>query len=723
MRGPPGSDVTRAAYAGLVPDEPAAPPSDDPERAPEERVEALRTQIREHNRRYFELDEPSIADADFDALVRELRALEAEHPDLVTPDSPTMVVGGAPTTTFAEVRHRQQMMSLDNAFSSDELLAWGTRLERRLEGAAPAGPARDDVDFICELKIDGLAMSVVYEDGRLVQGATRGDGRVGEDVTANIRTIADIPERLPKGAPRLLEVRGEIYMRLSVFEELNRRQAASGAKPLVNPRNTAAGSLRQKDPAVTASRELSLWTYQLGAIEGGPAFATHHETLDFLRDLGFPVNPEIRREASLDAVHDFCLGWQKRRHDLDYEIDGVVVKVDDLARREELGSTSRAPRWAIAYKFPPEERTTRLRDIMVSIGRTGRATPFAVLDPVFVGGVTVSQATLHNQDQVAAKDVRPGDLVVVRRAGDVIPEVVGAVVDDRPKGTEPWVFPTTCPCPRHSTLVRPDGEADTRCVDPECPYQRTGAVEHFASRGAMDIEGFGEQRVRLFADLGMLDDIADLYHLDWDRIASLEGFKERSVANLQGAIEASKQRPLENLLVGLNIRHLGPAAAEALSLAFGHLDAIMAASEDDLAATEGVGPVIAGTVHRWFADEAHRALIERLRHAGLNFVGADPAAATAVPQVLTGKPVVVTGTVEGFTREEAEAAIKVRGGRSPGSVSKKTFAVVVGVEPGKAKLDKAVALGVPVVPGADFQELLDSGELPASASVSPPASE
>jgi DNA ligase (NAD+) len=681
------------------------PSGEETARDPAARIEALRAQIRYHNRRYFELDAPEIPDAEFDALVRELRALEDEFPDLVTPDSPTRVVGGAPSATFAPVVHRVPMMSLDNAFDEGELQAWGARLERRL---AELGDASPDVGFVCELKIDGLAISLRYEDGRLVQGATRGDGRIGEDVTANVRVIDAIPERLPAGAPGVLEVRGEVYMPLAVFERINAAQTEAGLQRYANPRNTAAGSLRQKDPSVTAGRGLAFWSYQLGEVEGGPRFGTHHETLGFLRDLGLPVNPEITRIAALDDVYAFAEGWEERRHDLDYEIDGVVVKVDDLALRDELGFTSKAPRWAIAYKFPPEERTTLLRDIMVSIGRTGRATPFAVLEPVFVGGSTVGVATLHNEDQVAAKDVRPGDIVIVRKAGDVIPEVVGPVLADRPKGLRRWRFPTACPvC--GTALVRAEGEADHRCPNQVCPARVAGAIEHFASRGAMDIEGLGEQRVHLFAELGMLADVADVYFLDLDRVRDMEGFGEVSVANLRDAIEASRSRPLANLLVGLNIRHLGPAGAEAIATELGHLDRILDASVDEIAAVEGIGPIIAQSVHEWFADERNRAIVGKLRAAGVNFAGPEKA---DVAPTLAGTSVVVTGTLAGFTRDEVEATIKAHGGRSPGSVSKKTTAVVVGEGPGASKLSKAEELGVPVLDEAGFVHLLETGELP-----------
>jgi DNA ligase (NAD+) len=666
-----------------------------------QRLDDLRTQIAHHNQRYFELDSPEISDADYDALVRELRALEEQHPDLVTPESPTQQVGTAPSVTFAPVVHREPMMSLDNAFDSGELEAWGSRVARGLGGAA----AR----YVCEPKIDGLAISLRYERGRFVQAATRGDGRVGEDVTANVATISVVPARLPKGAPEVLEVRGEVYMPFAAFEELNRRQEAAGLRRFVNPRNSAAGSLRQKDAAVTAARELAFWGYQLGEVVGGPPFTSHHETLEFLAELGLPVNPEVTTVGSLDEVYAYCRHSEEHRHDLGYEIDGVVVKVDDLAQRETLGFTSKAPRWAIAYKFPPEERTTLLKDIMVSIGRTGRATPFAVLEPVFVGGSTVGLATLHNEDQVRAKDVRPGDTVIVRKAGDVIPEVVGPVVSLRPDGTEPWVFPTICPCPLRSTLVRVEGEADTRCVEPACPYQRDQRIIHFGSRGAMDIEGLGERTVMLLSQLGLVKDAADIYSLRAEDLLGQEGWGEISVANLLRAIEGSKSRPLPRLLTALGIKNLGPAAAEALARAFGTLDAVMSATEADLATTEGVGPIIAASITAWFSNEGNRTMIEKLRAAGVDF---GQIVVSRLPQVLAGKAVVVSGTLECFSREEAEAAIKDRGGKSPGSVSAKTFALVVGEGPGASKLTKAESLGIPVLDEAGFTTMLDTGELP-----------
>jgi DNA ligase (NAD+) len=670
-----------------------------------------------HNERYHVLDAPEIPDAEYDALVRRLRELEAAYPDLVDADSPTQLVGAAPSATFAPVTHRVPMMSLDNAMDTGELIAWGDRLARGVEGA--------ELRYVCELKIDGLAVSLRYEGGRLVQAATRGDGRVGEDVTANVATIAAVPKLLMdhdrgphrdrgqdrgRFVPDVLEVRGEVYMPTASFDALNQRAEVAGERPFVNPRNAAAGSLRQKDPSVTASRELSLWVYQLGEVVGGTPFHSHNETLAFLRELNFPVNPETALFDSLEGVAAHCLHWQEHRHDLAYEIDGVVVKVDDLAQRERLGVTSKAPRWAIAFKFPPEERTTLLLDIQVSIGRTGRATPFAVLEPVFVGGSTVAMATLHNQDQVALKDVRPGDTVVVRKAGDVIPEVVRPVLAERPAGSVPWTFPRQCPCPVRSDLVRLEGEADTRCVEASCPFQRDQRIIHFASRGALDIEGLGEQTVMRLTEAGLVRDIADLYTLRADDLLGFEGFGEISVNNLLSAIASSKDRPLPRLLVGLGIRHLGPAASEALARAFGTLDAVMAASEADLATVEGVGPAIAESVTAWFANEGNRSVVEKLRAGGLDFGRVE---VSRLPQNLAGKAVVVTGTLSNYTREEAEMAIKDRGGKSPGSVSSKTFAVVVGDEPGASKVTKATSVGVPIIDEGGFEHLLETGELPS----------
>ncbi len=658
----------------------------------------LTAQIVHHNDRYYHLDDPEIADAEFDALVRQLLDIEAAHPELVTHNSPTQRVGATPSSLFTPVEHQVPMMSLENAFSFDELDAWGERLVRR---------ASRPSSFVCELKIDGVAMSLSYKEGHYLQAGTRGDGRVGEDVTENVRTIASIPPRLSGDVPASVEVRGEVYMPVSAFEALNKRQVEMGGRLFANPRNSSAGSLRQKDPRITASRELAMFAYDIGAVEGGPDLKTHTETLAWLRELGFPVNPEIRTVSSLAEVQEFCGHWLDHRHDLDYEIDGVVVKVDDLALRGELGMTAKAPRWAIAYKFPPEERTTKLISIMISIGRTGRATPFAQLEPVVVAGSTVAQATLHNEDQVRAKDVRPGDVVVVRKAGDVIPEVMKPVLGERPDGLPEWIFPNACPrC--GEPLVRGEGESDTFCINVDCPAQRLARLEHFGSRSAMDIEHLGERTAAQLLEVGLVSDPGDLYGLEVDDVINLEGFAEISARNLIEAINSSRTRPLANLLFSLNIRHLGPTGAQLLARAFGHIDRIATATLEELAGVEGIGQVIAQSVSSFFSTETARVLLDKLRAAGVEMGRVDT---PSVPQVLVGKSIVVTGTLEGFNREEAEEAIKSRGGKSPGSVSAKTTAVVVGDAPGASKLTKAEQLGVPIINEAVFTHLLETGKL------------
>lgn len=674
-------------------------------------MEELREQVQYHNARYHGHDDPEISDAEFDELARQLRQLEIEHPELVDDSSPTLSVGSAAITTFDPVVHRVPMTSLDNAMDESELRAWGDRVAK--------GLGDQTVRYVCELKIDGLAISIRYENGALVQAATRGDGKVGEDVTANVATISSLPKKITS-APEVVEVRGEIFMSIAAFEKLkaereaeNLERVSNGRSPLpvpVNPRNAGAGSLRQKDPTITAKREMSLWSYQLGEVVGGPEFTSHHDTLEFLRALGFPVNPAITIVDSIEAVTQFCNEWKERRHELPYEIDGVVIKVDDLSQREQLGFTSRAPRWAIAFKFPPEEKHTLLLDIQVSVGRTGRTTPFAVLEPVFVGGSTVGMATLHNRDQVSAKDVRPGDTVVVRKAGDVIPEVVGPVLSKRPKNSKPWVFPTQCPCPVKSTLVKLDDVADTRCVEPSCPFQRDQRIMYFASRGAMDIEGLGDRTVFALSEAGLVADVGDLYSVTVEQLLTLEGFAELSAQNLVASIQASRSRPLPKLLTALGIKNLGPAAAESLASEFGSLEAIAVATADELSAVDGVGGVIAASITSWFAIAENAAIIKKLRDAGVEFGRVE---ISTLPQTLIGKAVVVTGSLVSYSRDGAEEAIKSRGGKSPGSVSAKTFAVVLGESPGASKVTKAEQLGIPVLDETGFEILLATGELPA----------
>ena len=672
---------------------------------PEARLVALAELVRYHNRRYHELDDPEISDGDFDALVRELRALAEAHPDVEFDNPLAGDVGGAVSTLFAPVTHAVPMMSLDNAMTREELEAWGARVAR--------GLPEETVTYVCELKIDGLAMSIRYERGRYRQAATRGDGRVGEDVTANVATIGAVPRTLtpPNGSvPTVLEVRGEVYMPVASFERLNEAAAAAGTRPFVNPRNSAAGSLRQKDASITAQRDLAFWSYQLGAVEGVPRLSSHTESLGYLRSLGLPVNPETRTFTSLDDVLGHCKHWEEHRHDLDYEIDGVVVKVDDEDQRSRLGFTSRAPRWAIAYKFPPEERTTLLRDIKVSIGRTGRATPFAQLDAVFVGGSTVVAATLHNEDQVRAKDVRVGDTVIVRKAGDVIPEVVGPVLALRPAGAEPWTFPEACPsC--GNPLVRPEGEADRRCIEPSCPAQRHAKIGYWASRGAMDIEGLGDRTVAQLIASGLVEDPADIYALTVEQLLRLDGFARVSAEKLVAAIDGSRTRPLPRLLTALGIKHLGPAAAGVLAATFGTVDAVMNAPAEELAAAPGVGGVIAASIRTWFDRDSNRAFIEKLRAAGVDFGTAPEGGGPEQAQTLTGKAIVVSGTLGAFSREGATEAIVARGGTSPGSVSARTYALVVGDSPGASKVTKAEQHGVPIIDEAAFERLLETGEL------------
>ncbi len=689
------------------------------------RAEELRAQILQNNELYHVLDSPELPDAEYDLLVIELRQLEADHPELVTPDSPTQTVGAAPSGLFAEVRHRVPMMSLDNAFDEAELMAWAERLRRQ-------DPDLDltALTFSSEPKVDGVAMSLTYERGQLVQAATRGDGVTGEDVTPNVRTVKDVPAVMAAAGepyPEVLEVRGEIYMPVAEFEAMNKRQAELGERLFVNPRNSAAGALRQKDPRVTALRPLHFWAYQVGVVVGAPAKShwpapTQTATLAQLKKAGFPVSPDARQVTGMAAVVARCEALAVERHDLAYEIDGVVTKVDELARHRVLGATSRAPRWAIAFKFPPEERTTRLLDIMVSIGRTGRATPFARLEPVFVGGSTVGVATLHNEDQVAAKDVRPGDLVIVRKAGDVIPEVVGPVrrgpgVPNRRKSK--WKFPITCPA-CGQPLVRLPGESDTYCTNIDCPAQRVQRIAHYASRSAMDIEHLGEERALQLVAAGLINDAADLYDLRVGQLIELERFGAVSAANLVAAIEASKTQPLSRLLVALGIRHVGPTGARAVARAFGSLEAIEGATVEQLSAVDGVGGVIAASLAEFLAAEINASVVGRLRAAGVTTeepgaagaTGDGDEAAGALPQTLAGKTVVVTGAVPGYTREGAEEAIIARGGKSPGSVSKKTYALVVGDAPGASKTKKAEDLGIPTVDAAEFDALLETGERP-----------
>jgi DNA ligase (NAD+) len=653
------------------------------------RVEELRERLNYHSYRYHVLDDPEVSDAEYDELMNELQALEERFPELVTPDSPTQRVGATPADLFAPVPHRSPMLSLDNAFSREELEAWAARVERGVGVGAR---------YFSELKIDGVAVALTYEDGKLTKGATRGDGRIGEDITANVRTVRSVPPRLlGTSPPAYLEVRGEVYLPVKAFERLNEELLAAEQRPFANPRNAAAGSLRQKDPKVSASRPLSLWVHSFGFADG-VRFDSHSGFLAWCRDAGLPVAPTGEVEDDLDGVERYLRHWEDHRHSVDWEIDGAVIKVDQVALQQELGATSHAPRWAIAYKFPPEERTAQLRSIDVHTGRTGKVTPFAVLEPVFVGGVTITYATLHNEDEVARKDVRPGDTVIVRRAGDVIPEIVGPVMAKRKRGARRWRFPTACPsC--GTTLVRAEGEADHRCPNLACPSRNIEWVYSFASRGGLDIEGLGYMTGMALLDLGLVKDPADIFTLTAEDLAQLPGFAEKSIANLLTSIEGAKDRPNWRLLTALNIRHVGTHVAQVLARGFGSIDALMQASADDIDAVEEIGPEIAKSVHGWFHDERNRALIEKLRAAGVRM--ADEVVDPVGEQPLAGTTIVITGGLESLSREAAQAAAEAAGARVASSVSKKTDFVVVGEGPG-SKAAKAEQLGVEMIDEAEF---------------------
>ena len=663
------------------------------------RAVELRDLLRHHAHRYYVLDQPEISDTDYDALLHELITLEDADPSLVTRDSPTQRVGAPVGDLFAEVAHRAQMFSLDNAESREDLETWEGRLERQL-GRKPSG-------YACEPKIDGLAISLTYEKGSLTRGATRGDGATGEDVTANIRTISVVPLSLMgSDHSSVMEVRGEVYISDAAFEDLNRSQAEGGERLFVNPRNAAAGSLRQKDSAVTASRRLGLWVYQLGMTDGGPSQTSHTGTLEWLGSAGFPVNPESRHFDDLAGVVSYVDSMERGRHNLGYQTDGVVIKVDDLAEQAELGHTAKSPRWAIAYKFPPEEQTTVLREIKVNVGRTGAVTPYAVLEPVFVGGATVTNATLHNADEVARKDVRVGDTVVVRRAGDVIPEVLGPVPSLRSGSEKKWRMPRRCPFCRNP-IVRAEGEAVARCTGGfDCPSRLREHLFHFAGRGGMDIEHLGFKTIDLLLTEGLIHDAADIFGLDAADLLGREGWGEVSVGNLLAAIDAARDRPLARVLTALGVPLVGGTIARLLARRFRSLDALLAASEEELADLEGVGPEIAVSVVEWGADSVNLGLVKKLAKAGVRL--SDPEPEGVDTALLEGVMVVLTGTLEGLSRDEARAAIEDRGGKVTGSVSGRTSVVVAGANPG-SKLAKAESLGVPVLDETGLVQLLEEG--------------
>ncbi|MER7456266.1 NAD-dependent DNA ligase LigA [Micromonospora sp. NPDC126480] len=672
-----------------------------------ERHATLSRELTEHQYRYYVLDAPTVSDAEFDKQLRELEALEAEYPALRTPDSPTQRVGGTFSTDFTPVAHAERMMSLDNAFADEELAAWAERVERDAGGPVP---------YLCELKVDGLAINLTYEKGHLVRAATRGDGRTGEDLTANVRSIRDVPGRLTPSAefpeiPDLLEVRGEVYFPVAAFADLNAGLVEQGRAPFANPRNAAAGSLRQKDPRITASRPLRLVVHGIGARRGWQPSA-QSESYAALKAWGLPTSDRWRVVPDLAGVAEYIAHYAAHRHDVEHEIDGVVVKVDPVSIQGRLGSTSRAPRWAIAFKYPPEEVNTKLLDIDVNVGRTGRVTPFAVLEPVRVAGSTVALATLHNAREVERKGVLIGDTVVLRKAGDVIPEVLGPVVELRPPDARPFVMPTACPACGTPLAPAKEGDVDIRCPNSRsCPAQLRERVFHLAGRGAFDIEVLGYKGAAALLDAQVITDEGDLFALDADQLArspffvNKDGSLGSNAVKLLDNLAVAKERDLWRVLVALSIRHVGPTAAQALARHFRSIDAIDKAAEEELSSVDGVGPTIAASIREWFAVDWHREVVRKWAESGVRMA---EEAVDEGPRPLEGVTVVVTGTLAGYSRDQAAEAIQSRGGKVSGSVSKKTAFVVVGDNPG-SKADKAASLKVPVLDEDGFRVLLDSG--------------
>jgi DNA ligase (NAD+) len=659
------------------------------------RIEQLREQLRYHSYRYHVLDAPVISDDAYDALYRELQEMEAAHPELITPDSPTQRIGGEVREEFTAVEHPRPMLSLTNAFNAEELRAWRVRFLRLLPEDYPE-PA-----YVAEPKIDGLTVVLHYANGALALGATRGDGVRGEDITPNLRTVKALPLRIPVmggdkrqvAVPTRLVVRGEAYMAIDAFEAFNREQEAAGKRLYANPRNTAAGSLRVLDSGITASRPLSLYCYQVVELEGGPALGSQWEALDYLRQLGFPVSDLNRRFTQFEALVGYAMAWEKERESLNFEADGLVVKIDDFATQDRLGAVGNAPRWAVAYKYPAPEAVTLLKRIVVNVGRTGSLNPAAELESVRIGGVTVSNATLHNADYVAERDIREGDRVIVKRAGEVIPQVLRPVLELRPPGTRPWQMPKRCPvC--GEPVERPEGEVATYCRNAACPAQLVRSVEHFVSRGAMDVEGFGIRQAELFVELGFLSDVADIYFLTAEQLLPLEGFAEKKVANLMAAIGASTERAPARLLAALGIQGVGVTVAHTLMDHYHSLGALAAASREDLEQIPGIGPKLADSVVDWFGRETNRRVVEKLRVAGVRAEA--QVVETSAPQPLAGLTFVITGTLPTMSREQATEFIQAHGGRVTGSVSGKTDYLLAG-ERGGSKLAKAEKLGVPVL--------------------------
>ncbi len=659
----------------------------------QQRLAELRAEINYHLYRYHTLDDPVISDAEYDQLLNELRRLEAEHPDLITPDSPTQRVGAPPLEGFEKVIHPIPMTSLGNAFDDEDMRNWLARVGRLL----PPGMSVKDLEFVVEPKIDGLAIALTYENGLLVRGATRGDGVEGENVTANIRTVKSVPLRIPTTlagppAPAKIEVRGEIYMPIAEFNQFNQQQLEKGEKIFANPRNAAAGSLRMLDSKITAQRPLALYAYAIGYVEGAQ-INSQHAALDYLRTLGFPVNPDILYTGSFEAVLDFIHNWMGRRDNLPYDADGAVIKINDFALQQELGVVGNAPRWAIAYKFPAREATTKLLEIRTNVGRTGQITPYAVLEPVNIGGVTVRQATLHNFEDLAKKDIRAGDTVVVKRAGDVIPQVVKAILDLRPPDSQPYRPPTHCPVCGEPT-ARLGEDVALFCINAACPAQLVRQIEYFVSRGAMDIAGFGIKVGEQLAAEGLIKDVADIYFLTREQLLSLEGFADKKADNLLAAIEASKQQPYQRFLTALGIRYVGGVVAGVIANAFPSIDRLQQATQAELESVEGIGPRIAESIVAWFSRPANQALIEKFRRAGVTL--SVQRSNIQRSNVLEGLTFVITGTLPTWSREETAEFIQQHGGKVTDSISKKTDYLVVGEKAG-SKLSKAQALGVPLL--------------------------
>ena len=662
-----------------------------------ERIAELRHLVREHEDRYYVLAAPTVSDAEFDRLMAELRELEARHPGLVTPDSPTQRVGGRPAEGFVTVEHLAPMLSLDNAYSDEDLRAFHDRVVKFLGADGEPVP---ELAYVAELKIDGLSIALTYEDGVLARGVTRGDGVRGEDVTGNVRTIRAIPLRLKEDVPGRLEVRGEVYLPRASFDRVNQEREDAEEPAFANPRNAAAGTMRSLDPAVVARRGLSAFVYQI--VADREEHRAHADAMRRMRALGLPVEPHWRRCEGIDAVIAYCREWGDRRQALGFDTDGVVIKLDNLALRTRLGATNKFPRWATAYKFPAQQATTRLKQIAVNVGRTGAVTPYAVLDPVFLSGSTIQMATLHNEQEVARRDIRPGDLVIIEKGGDVIPKVVGPVLAERPADALPWEMPRECPA-CGSRLAKPEDEVVWRCLNASCPARLRRSLLHFASRRAMNIEGLGEALVDQLVDKGLVADVADLYALQSNQLAELERMGQRSAQKLLDQIGRSKEAEFWRVLFGLGIRHVGERVAQSLASAFGSMEAMAAAPAEVMQAVRDIGPVAAAAVRGYFDEPHNLALIGRLRAAGLQLESAEPV--RAADQPLAGATFVLTGTLAGMTRDEAAAAITSRGGRVSGSVSKKTTYVVAGADPG-SKLAKARELGIAVLDEEAFSRLI-----------------